>query len=218
MQSFLLLLVPVLVLGMTGCGEPVRPLPFTNADPVFDTLAVVPSASSRWVGDYLCPNRTVTFQIAMPDSLAGPYLVMPDSLDSPAYFTPADTGTRWVVRGGDTLGEMRFEQPAGDFQYYSFSGLIAGIIPSFSPNGDGAYDQWFVNCPCAAKIRLRISDPHNGYNVVYSEETTDRQLRWDGTESTAGYPLPQGNYHYEVELQRFDGSTAEVSGTVTLIR
>jgi gliding motility-associated-like protein len=95
---------------------------------------------------------------------------------------------------------------------------MPGVMPAFSPNGDLAQDQWNVRCPCAAYARVRVSDPINGYNIVYQQDTRNRSLQWDGVEQVSGNQVKAGNYVYEVDIQQFDGIVHKLSGNVSVLQ
>ncbi len=87
------------------------------------------------------------------------------------------------------------------------------IPNTFTPNGDGVNDAFFVYGQCISEIRLRI---YNTANSIKIFESVERGSGWDGTYS--GAPMPVGEYPYVAEVVFFDGSEKQERGIVQLMR
>ena len=83
---------------------------------------------------------------------------------------------------------------------------------TFTPNGDGRNDIFFVYGNTVAKMKLRIYSQWGAF--IY--ESNSLQNGWDGTYK--GELQPNGVYVYYVEVTFTDGTTGMKKGTITLLR
>ncbi|MBB6501399.1 putative Ig domain-containing protein [Pedobacter cryoconitis] len=87
------------------------------------------------------------------------------------------------------------------------------FIPNtFTPNGDGKNDVFYVYGNAVAKVRMRIYNQWGQF--VF--QSLQQQVGWDGT--FQGQIQPNGVYVYYIELVLTDGSTLNKKGTVTILR
>ena len=91
---------------------------------------------------------------------------------------------------------------------------------AFSPNGDDRNDRWriYTGPRARAVSGLRITDRWGG--VRYEQpaaELPPAEAAWDGRDGS-GQPLDAGTYLYAATVRFTDGSTKNVSGTITLMR
>ena len=87
------------------------------------------------------------------------------------------------------------------------------FIPNtFTPNGDGKNDVFYVYGNAVAKVRMRIYNQWGQF--VF--QSLQQQVGWDGT--FQGQMQPNGVYVYYIELVLTDGSTLNKKGTVTILR
>lgn len=101
----------------------------------------------------------------------------------------------------------------------SVTGTVGSIasndvfIPNtFTPNGDGKNDIFYVYGSAIAKVRMRVYNQWGQF--IY--ESLQVQNGWDGTYK--GQLQPNGVYVYYVEVTFTDGTTALKKGSVTLLR
>ena len=126
---------------------------------------------------------------------------------------PANTTVKLMVRAkGNTICQT------------SASGIITGtatdgavpndiFIPNtFTPNGDGKNDFFYVYGNAIAKVRMQIYNQWGQF--VF--ESLQQQVGWDG--SFRGQIQPNGVYVYLIELVLTDGSTVKRKGTITILR
>ena len=87
------------------------------------------------------------------------------------------------------------------------------FIPNtFTPNGDGNNDVFFVYGNSIAKLKLRVYNQWGQF--LYESQSI--QNGWDGT--YRGELQPNGVYVYYVDVQFNDGTKAMKKGTITLLR
>jgi gliding motility-associated-like protein len=87
------------------------------------------------------------------------------------------------------------------------------FIPNtFTPNGDGKNDVFYVYGNTVAKMKLRV---YNQWGQFLYESLTI-QNGWDGT--YRGELQPNGVYVYYVDIEFNDGSKVTRKGTITLLR
>ncbi len=124
-------------------------------------------------------------------------------------------GTYTVTLQVNEVGAGEFACPASDTLQVVVTSIPDLFVPNtFTPNGDGANDEWRVfgrnlsNDGYVARI-------FNSYgNVVF--ETTDLDEAWDGT--FEGEPAKMGAYYYTVIVFDAIGQKLEREGTLNLIR
>jgi len=87
------------------------------------------------------------------------------------------------------------------------------FIPnSFTPNGDGKNDIFYVYGNTVAKLKLRVYNQWGQF--IY--ESRSIQNGWDGT--YRGELQPNGVYVYYVDIEFNDGTKTMKKGTITLLR
>ncbi len=83
----------------------------------------------------------------------------------------------------------------------------------FTPNSDGKNDYFIIACVLDFENHLFIYNRFGG--LVY--ETEDYQNTWIGVDQD-GQALPDGGYHWVLEVTRQNGSRELIKGTVNLVR
>jgi gliding motility-associated-like protein len=83
----------------------------------------------------------------------------------------------------------------------------------FTPNQDGRNDYFIIACVLDFENQLYIFNRFGG--LVY--ETDDYQNNWEGVDQD-GQPVPDGGYHWVLEVTRAGGVTDIYKGTVNLVR
>lgn len=86
-------------------------------------------------------------------------------------------------------------------------------IKVITPNSDGRNDYFIISCVFDFDNHLYIYNRLGG--LVY--ETTNYQNTWDGVNQD-NEPVPDGGYHWILEVFKQDGSTELLKGTVNLLR
>jgi len=87
-----------------------------------------------------------------------------------------------------------------------------GVPSAFSPNNDGVNDILYVRGYRIKTLKLRIYNRWG--NLVF--ETDNQAKGWDGTYK--GEPQVQETYAYTLEATFNDGTTKQLSGSITLLR
>ena len=87
-----------------------------------------------------------------------------------------------------------------------------GIPSAFSPNGDGENDILYIRGYRLAKVKLRI---YNRWGSLVFETDT-KEKGWDG--SYKNQPQPVEVYAYILEATFTDGTTRQLSGSISLLR
>jgi len=91
-------------------------------------------------------------------------------------------------------------------------------IPNiFSPNGDGINDRFFISVPVDeySDLELRLYNRWGNEVYILSTSNVAGNLGWDG--SFNNVRAAKGVYVYSILLERQDGRTIKMTGTVTLI-
>jgi gliding motility-associated-like protein len=105
---------------------------------------------------------------------------------------------------------------AGNIEGTADGGGNAGneiYIPNtFTPNGDGKNDVFYVYGNAIAKVQMRIYNQWGQF--IY--ESLQLQNGWDGT--FKGQVQPNGVYVYYIDLVLTDGTKTRRKGTITLLR
>lgn len=104
---------------------------------------------------------------------------------------------------------------AGSVTGTATDGLIPNdvFIPNtFTPNGDGKNDVFYVFGSGIAKVKMQIYNQWGQFIF----ESLQQQVGWDG--SYRGQIQPNGVYVYYVELVMTDGSTVKRKGTISILR
>ncbi len=83
---------------------------------------------------------------------------------------------------------------------------------SFSPNGDGVNDVYFVRGGPFIALDFKIYDAWG--SEIFS--TSDQKLGWDG--SSGGKQMPVGVYVYTVVATTLEGETFDYTGRINLLR
>ncbi|HEY0175499.1 MAG TPA: gliding motility-associated C-terminal domain-containing protein, partial [Pedobacter sp.] len=87
------------------------------------------------------------------------------------------------------------------------------FIPNtFTPNGDGKNDIFYVYGNSVQTAKMRIYDQWG--HVIYI--SLQKENGWDGT--YRGQPQPNGVYVYLVDVVLKDGTKLMKKGTVTLLK
>lgn len=86
------------------------------------------------------------------------------------------------------------------------------IPNSFTPNGDGLNDDFFVVSQLVTKLEIDIFDRWG--RLIYHAEEVD--FRWNGREK--GEAVPEGVYTYKLAAESHLGEKMRRVGTITLIR
>jgi gliding motility-associated-like protein len=85
--------------------------------------------------------------------------------------------------------------------------------PSFTPNGDGINDVWFVsNAGYYDEFLIQV---YNRWGQKVFEATSDMQ-GWDGT--WKGQPVPDGTYYYILEFNDRHFGKQKKNGSITILR
>lgn len=126
-----------------------------------------------------------------------------------SYFSAEDNGRRFRA--------VAYPAAAGIAPSYSnvftFELIMKGYFPNaFSPNGDGANDDFKILGKFVEQASLRV------YNRWGEElfNSIDKDKGWDGTYQ--GKLQPAGHYAYKAEVTTADGKRSVMSGTVFLKR
>ena len=94
----------------------------------------------------------------------------------------------------------------------STDGVEIFIPNTFTPNGDGRNDIFYVYGNAIVKVKLRVYNQWGQF--LY--QSLSLQNGWDGTYK--GQMQPNGVYVYYVDLELTDGSKTMRKGTITLLR
>lgn len=86
------------------------------------------------------------------------------------------------------------------------------VPSSFSPDGDGVNDTWFVSGGPVQEIKIEIRD--NNGSVVFNSNTIDKE--WDGKYS--GNSVPEGYYLYYIEYTDMSGNKKTLNDRLELFR
>ena len=89
---------------------------------------------------------------------------------------------------------------------------VVAVPSAFSPNGDGENDVLYIRGYRLSKVKLRIYNRWG--NLVF--ETDTKEKGWDGTYK--GQPQTEEAYAYTLEATFTDGSTKQITGSITLLR
>lgn len=110
------------------------------------------------------------------------------------YFSPSMCGIRDSV-----LITVTFED-------------VVDLPNSFSPNGDGLNEIFFVKGPGIETMTLKVFDRYGG--LVF--ESNRQDIGWDGTKN--GALLNPATFLWTLEYSLVDGTSNKKSGTITLIK
>ncbi|MBB5636472.1 gliding motility-associated-like protein [Pedobacter cryoconitis] len=125
----------------------------------------------------------------------------------------ANTMVKLMVRAkGNTSCQT---SAAGSVTGTATDGLVPNdvFIPNtFTPNGDGRNDIFYVYGTGISKLKLQVYNQWGQFIF----ESLQQQVGWDG--SYRGQIQPNGVYVYYVELVMTDGSTVKRKGTITILR
>ena len=120
---------------------------------------------------------------------------------------PAGTYTIHITdANGCTVQDSEQLIPTIDIPCYT-------AIKVITPNSDGRNDYFIISCVFDFDNHLYIYNRLGG--LVY--ETTNYQNTWDGVNQD-NEPVPDGGYHWVLEVFKQDGSTELLKGTVNLLR
>jgi gliding motility-associated-like protein len=85
----------------------------------------------------------------------------------------------------------------------------------FTPNGDGANDEFFIQSSSLKNLEIIIIDLWGV--AVYSLKTNKTNIVWDG-KNQYGIDAAEGVYFYVLKAEGLDGKTFERKGNITLLR
>lgn len=88
------------------------------------------------------------------------------------------------------------------------------IANSFTPNGDGVNDVWYIKSPMVKELKMLIFNQWG--QKVFEGSGTPATVRFDGRYK--GEMLPTGVYVYVLKLELKDNTTTERKGSLNLIR
>ena len=94
----------------------------------------------------------------------------------------------------------------------STDGVEIFIPNTFTPNGDGRNDIFYVYGNAIVKVKMRVYNQWGQF--LY--QSLNIQNGWDGTYK--GQMQPNGVYVYYVDLELTDGTKTMRKGTITLLR
>ncbi|WP_316837630.1 gliding motility-associated C-terminal domain-containing protein [Pedobacter nutrimenti] len=176
----------------------------------------------------------VTVQSATPTSVTFGWNAVPNAL---TYEVSIDGGITWMAPSSGASGTTHVisglkptdvvhirvrAKGQSDCQTSAFGSadgtadnpLKNGVfIPNtFTPNGDGKNDIFYVYGNTIAQVKMRIYNQWGQF--IY--ESLNIQNGWDGTYK--GQLQPNGVYVYQIELVFTDGTTDNKKGTITLLR
>lgn len=101
------------------------------------------------------------------------------------------------------------------FGQVNYAGCLdsLNIMSSFTPNGDGANDVFWIYFPCPPE-NFVIHIYNRWGQEIYDSNSPD--FAWDGND-TKKNPLPAGVYFYTLSFS-YLGEKKEITGNLSLIR
>lgn len=200
---------------LTGCVS-------SSRTPV--TVTVLPKLESPVVIVQSATATSVTFQWAPVTGATG-YEVSIDNGFSWIAPTAGSTGTTYTflnlkpdqkvsirVRATGQLTCQLSDATIKDGSAENPQGNNVFIPNTFTPNGDGKNDIFYVYGNTVAKLKLRV---YNQWGQFIYESLTI-QNGWDGTYK--GELQPNGVYVYYADIEFNDGTKVTRKGTITLLR
>jgi gliding motility-associated-like protein len=200
---------------ITGCVSPGRTAVTVTVLPKLDAPVVMVQSTT---------SSSVTFQWAPVTGAAG-YEVSIDNGFSWISPTGGQTSTTYTylglkpdqkvsirVRAIGQLSCQLSDVTTFDGTAENPQGNNVFIPNTFTPNGDGKNDIFYVYGNTIAKLKLRV---YNQWGQFIYESLTV-QNGWDGT--YRGELQPNGVYVYYVDLEFNDGTRVTKKGTITLLR
>jgi gliding motility-associated-like protein len=109
----------------------------------------------------------------------------------------------WGCTGSDTLL----------IKVCDYSKFASTIPNTFTPNGDGKNDSWYIPWLFRLDTDVRIDVYDRWGQMVYHSDNGLPANGWDGTRN--GKKLPMDSYYYVIDLR--NGSSV-ITGTVTIVR
>ena len=91
--------------------------------------------------------------------------------------------------------------------------VIGNVSNSFTPNGDGVNEEFFVESSQLQELNIKIVD-RSGRSVF---EITQPGQRWDG-KNYDGDNLPEGTYFYNIFARSINGRPINQKGTISIFR
>lgn len=200
---------------LTGCVSPSRTGVTVTVLPKLDApIVIVQSATAS----------SVTFQWAPVTGAAG-YEVSIDNGFTWIAPTAGSTATTYTflglkpdqkvsirVRAYGQLSCQLSDATTKDGNAENPQGNNVFIPNTFTPNGDGKNDLFYVYGNTVSKLKLRVYNQWGQF--IY--ESLNIQNGWDGT--YRGEMQPNGVYVYYVDIEFNDGTKAIRKGTITLLR
>lgn len=151
----------------------------------------------------------VSYEVAT--SAAGPWTNVGNSLSYSLKNMLPTTCADLFVRAVGTLGCQI--STAGTANGCALDDKIE-IANSFTPNGDGLNDVWYIKSPMVKEVKMLIFNQWG--QKVFEGSGTPATVRWDGRYK--GELLPTGVYVYVLQLDLKDNTRTERKGSLNLIR
>jgi gliding motility-associated-like protein len=188
------------------------------------TVTVLPKLDAPIVVIQSATASSVTFQWAPVTGAAG-YEVSIDNGFTWIAPTAGSTATTYTflglkpdqkvsirVRAYGQLSCQLSDATTKDGNAENPQGNNVFIPNTFTPNGDGKNDLFYVYGNTVSKLKLRVYNQWGQF--IY--ESLNIQNGWDGT--YRGEMQPNGVYVYYVDIEFNDGTKAIRKGTITLLR
>ena len=201
------LAVPDPKLDQAAAKSPIVPLPKTGVDPTL----IDHTSSNSTEGPKVVMN---VLQGIVDTYVTSAKVVVTEPVPPP---TQAEMPSKEVH-------PQHEEQTAGDVavqEEYLAPVILEEVSPeifiptAFSPNGDGANDEFTVSCKRYEKALVRIFSATNN-SLVFSADNLE--AKWNGRVMNSGQPCEPGMYFYALEVTGTDGRTWSKGEVVRLFR
>ncbi|WEK18844.1 MAG: putative Ig domain-containing protein [Candidatus Pedobacter colombiensis] len=189
----------VTVTVLTRLAAPVVSIQFTTATSITFAWAPVPGATAYEVST----DAGLTWVSPSSGPAGTTHLVAGLNPDQQVTIRVRAKGQLDCQLSDATTFTGKAENPLGNNIF---------VPNTFTPNGDGKNDVFYVYGNTIAKLRLRV---YNQWGQFLYESLTI-QNGWDGTYK--GEMQPNGVYVYYLEVEFNDGTKATKKGTITLLR
>ncbi len=93
-----------------------------------------------------------------------------------------------------------------------FTNAFIHIPNVFTPNGDGANDEWWIDVQNGKEISVQVFNRWGNLMIEMNDFTT----KWDGTKD--GNDASEGTYFFKYRIVGDDDGVLEGHGNITLIR
>jgi gliding motility-associated-like protein len=210
-------------------------------NPVFAFTQVGTPTVQLVVQSSLGCNDTIAQTINVEEGPTAAFLISenPAPINFEVDFENAsDNEVAWNWDFGDGIGESDLQNPSYSYPDegdYVVTLIVTGssgcldsaqttltisgelILPprvpnSFSPNGDGTNDVYYVRGGPFIELDFRVYDGWG--REIWS--TTDQEIGWDGTEG--GKQSPVGVYVYTLKATNLEGEEYDFTGRINLLR